>query len=215
MKILWFDSETTGLDAKLNDIITLAGILEIDGVIKERFDYKLRPFNPQNIEEQAMKVNGFTNEEVMAFPPAIEAKKALQTILSKYVDRFKKNKTMNDKILPAGQNVAFDVNFLGETWKKCGDNFLFAMLDYHKLDLFALTQILAVKGDLILPNLRLETVANHFEVAIKAHDALSDIEATREVFYKILNRIQYINPSEPIDIAQEHEPDDIINPLND
>jgi len=42
------------------------------------------------------------------------------------------------------------------------------------------------QGQLSLPNYKLQTVCEHFGVQIDAHDALSDIKATRELLQMIL-----------------------------
>jgi len=208
MNIVYLDSETTGLDEVENDIVTLAGIIEIDGVVKEEFDYKLRPFNPDNIEPEAMKINGFTKEEVMAFPPAIEAITDLENRLSKYVNRFKKAKTMEEKFVPAGQNVDFDIRFLSNTYKKAGNNYFFSMIDYHKLDLVGFSMWLKIKGFIDIPNIKLETMAKYFDVPIVAHNAMSDIQATREIILKILERLDFKPETAmcPVAIATD-EPD--------
>jgi exonuclease I len=43
------------------------------------------------------------------------------------------------------------------------------------------------KGEITLQNYKLETVAGHFGIELKAHDALSDVKATREIIRKVLS----------------------------
>ena len=62
MKILWTDTETSGLNSKENDILTLAGIIEIDNEVKEEFYLEIQPFNYDNISKQALEVNKLTLE---------------------------------------------------------------------------------------------------------------------------------------------------------
>lgn len=193
MKLLWNDTETTSLDAQKGDIISLAGMLEVDGKIVEEFDYRMKPFHPENITQEALDVNGFTKEEIMKFPHPSEAKKDLEKLMKKYVNPYKKNKMLDDKFIPAGQNVKFDTGFLQELWLRCNDKWYGSLISYQGVDLLSLTQILRLKKKLNTDNLRLETMANHFGVEIKAHDAKSDIQATREIFYKILNMIEITN----------------------
>jgi len=45
-------------------------------------------------------------------------------------------------------------------------------------------------GKLKLENYRLETSAKHYGIKINAHDALSDIEATRELILEIAKEIK-------------------------
>lgn len=191
MKIIWFDTETTGLDSKENDIISLSGYLEIDRKIVETFDYKMKPFNMKNISKEALDVNGFTLEQLESFPSPLVAKKDLEKRVKKYINPFKKNKSLNDRFVPAGQNVKFDTGFLEQLWTKCGDKWYGSLFSYQSLDLLSLTQIMRLKGILKTENLKLETMANHFGVKILAHDAQSDINATREIFYKIYDSITF------------------------
>lgn len=184
------DTETTGLFCDQHDIIALAGGLEVDGKIVENFNYKMKPLKLANITDEALEVNGFTREEIMTFPHPSEAKKDLEAKVRKYVNPFKKNKTIEDKFIPAGQNVKFDVGFLEKLWQNCGDKWYGSLFSYQGLDLLSLTQIMRLKGKLDTPNLKLATMAEHFGVEIKAHEALSDIVATRKIFYKIFNRIE-------------------------
>ena len=67
-KILYLDTETTGTDVRENDVIQFAGIIEIGGKIKETFDFKIRPFNLEKIDDSALSLNGFTLEGIKVFP---------------------------------------------------------------------------------------------------------------------------------------------------
>lgn len=191
MKLFWFDTETTGLENTDNDIITLAGMFDIDGEIVEEVEYKMKPLKPENITQEALDVNGFTKSEILTFPDPIETKRDLEKKIKKYINPFKKNKGIDDKFVPAGQNTQFDTGFLKALWTNCGDKWYGSLFSYQEVDLLSVTQILRLLKHLDTPNLKLETMANHFDVKIVAHDAKSDIQATREIFYKILNRFTY------------------------
>lgn len=186
MKILWFDVETTGLDAKENDIITFAGIVEIDGKIVDQIYLKMQPHNWDNIEQRALDVNGITREELKTFQTPQEAHKKLISFLSKHVNRYNKN----DKYQPSGYNVTFDMLFLAEFFKKCNDKYFGAWIDYHKLDVATLVMFFKLKGVLKLEKYRLAYVAEALGIPLKAHDAQEDILATREIFYQLLNKIE-------------------------
>ena len=57
----------------------------------------------------------------------------------------------------------------------------------------ALVFAMRYANKLTLENYRLETASKHFGIEINAHDALSDIEATRELILKIMEKIQWID----------------------
>ena len=51
-KLLWIDVETSGLSCVKNDILTIAGIIEIDGNIAEEFYFKCQPHDWNTINEE-------------------------------------------------------------------------------------------------------------------------------------------------------------------
>lgn len=185
-KIFWFDVESSGLDPVKNDILTLSGVLEIDGKIIKGINLKIQPFNYDNISKEALEVNGLTIEEIKTFDEPKVAYKKLVSFLNTCVNRYDKF----DKMIPAGYNVNFDVNFLFEFFKKCGDPYCGSYLDYHKLDVASLVLFFKIHGLFDFHGYKLEKVANQLEIPINAHDAKEDILATRKVYYKLMDKIE-------------------------
>ena len=110
MKLLFFDLETTGTYPGKHGIHQMSGMIVIDGEIKEKFDFKVRP-NPQaEILDEALEVAGVTRDQILAYPPMGEVyHQFVDGILAKYVDRY--NKT--DKFFLVGyNNASFDNQFL-------------------------------------------------------------------------------------------------------
>jgi DNA polymerase III epsilon subunit-like protein len=190
MKILWFDCETTGLNPIQNDIISLAMIIEIDGEVTDKLYLKIQPHSFENISDEALKINGFTREDLKTFLPPKEAHKQIATLLAKYVDKFKKFKTMEDKLIPAGYNVLFDIQFLSEFFKKCDDNYFGSFIDYHKLDVASIVLFLQMHKKIDIKGYKLINVAEYLQASIDAHNAESDIAVTRDIAYKLLNKIE-------------------------
>jgi len=193
MKILWLDCETTGLNPIENDVISLAMIIEINGEVKDKLYLKIKPVNPDKISDEALKINGFTREELQTFTEPKEAHKQIVTFFAKYVDKYKKFKTMEDKLIPAGYNVLFDIQFLSEFFKKVGDNYFGAFIDYHKLDVASLVLFLKMHKKINIKGYKLVDVAEYLQATIQAHNAESDIEVTREIAYKLLDKINIAN----------------------
>lgn len=184
MKVLYFDTETTGLDPVQNDIIELAGIVEINGEIKEEFNFFSQPFSYENVSQEALDIHGISIDTIKQFPAPDYLRIRLIKILGKYIDKYNRN----DKFYPAGQNVRFDIDFLEENFKKNHDIYFGSWFWRYKIDLYDLSAALHYKGILKIENLKLETLAKHFGVKLKAHDAMSDIRATREIIRIILDR---------------------------
>ena len=82
MKLLWLDTETTGLNKEKCDIIQLAGIVIINGEEKERFNFHCQPMNYETIEQEAMDKTGMTIEKLKTFPTPQETYKKFKEILT-------------------------------------------------------------------------------------------------------------------------------------
>ncbi len=182
MKTLWFDTETTGLDPKENDIVQIAALYEVDKEIVDKIQLQMQPINWGSVSEEALKVNGYTLDDLRGFMPADAAYCQLVKFLNKYIDRYNKA----DKLLSAGQNVRFDIDFLRQFFFKNNNQYFGAYFDYHALDLQAMTALLVRNKMLEVENFKLTTVAEAVGVDLgeNAHDAMNDIIATREVFIK-------------------------------
>jgi DNA polymerase-3 subunit epsilon len=184
MKVLYFDIEKTGLDPVKNDIIQLAGMVEINGETKEEFFLFSQPFSYENVEQGTLDVHGISIDTIKQFPAPDYLRIRLIKILGKHVDRY----NPMDKFYLAGQNIQFDLHFLEENFKKNNDIYFDSWFWRYCLDLYSLSTILRYKGILKTENLKLETLAKHFGIELKARDAMSDIRATREIIRMILDR---------------------------
>lgn len=188
MKILFLDTETTGLEPGTHGVVQVAGIVEVDGEVREEFDFLARPFPGQLYEAKALEVNRRTVEEIKGFPDPMEVHAKLKAIFKKYVDPYNRA----DKFVIAGQNIAFDYDMMEAFWQKCGDKYWYSWVDFRGLDIITATALFQAAGRFRLPNMRLETVAAHFGIPLKAHDALHDIRATREIYHRYVGMIKTI-----------------------
>ena len=190
-KLLWFDCETTGLDPKKHEIIQIAGIIEIDGIIVDQFDLRCAPENPENVESRALEVQGRTLEEVMAWP---SSKKMYEQVLAKF-DRHIDKLTITDKMLPCGHNVQFDIGFLNSLFRKNYNKFLFSYFMYAPIDTLVMTAICRMLGLANpvdkngKPINKLDALCDVFNIPRGGHDALGDIRSTRACGMKMIDLI--------------------------
>jgi DNA polymerase III subunit epsilon len=177
-KVLWLDTETTGLTAS-STIIQIAGIIVIDGKEMERFNLKCRPFKGSEINPEALEVTGLTEAEIMLYPDPVEQHQKLTEIFGKYINKFNKA----DKFILAGHNVSFDLAQMIRWFNKCNDKYLGSYIDFKRtLDtnqLFRAFQLAGVFPE--LENTKLSTIAEYFHIEFDAHDAVADVEATRKI----------------------------------
>ena len=175
MKILYFDTETTGLSDN-SAIIQIGGIIEIDGKIVKEFNIFSQPHEGADISKEALAINGITLEQIGIFQTCSSAYKELKNIFDMYIDKYDKN----DKFIVAGYNVEFDVKKLSSFFKNNNDNFLGSYIIYRGLDPLNWILPLQMLGKLpTLKNNKLSTWCEHFNIELEAHNALNDIRATK------------------------------------
>lgn len=184
--ILYFDTETTGTNSFNHEILQIAGLIEIDGKVVEKFEFQSRPLKINTIEPEALGVNGLTMDEILQYPEPAETFVKLMKIFEKYVDSRKRDKTAADKFYPGGQNVDFDVKFLRSFFYQNNNKFFGAYFNYDYVDLRMIMSFLKAFSIVSLPDLKLATIANFFFPGKKfdAHNAVADIEMTRDCILK-------------------------------
>lgn len=177
IKICHLDTETTGLDPERNGVIQIAGFIEINGVEKHGFNMNVCTFPADVIEQAALNVNGRTVEQIQSYKPPQVVHKALTDLFDKFVNKFDKT----DKMYLCGYNVGFDDNFMRAWFRKCGHEYYNSYFHGYKIDVLAIAMFLRSIGRLSTENLKLATVAKHYNIPIEAHTALGDVKASREL----------------------------------
>ena len=173
--LFFFDTETSGTDPERHAILQIAWLIDIGGEIVHEQVFDVLPAPDDELVLAALDVNNFTLERMRAGKSLSYVVAALKGVLDENIPL---------SFLPVGHNVNFDVSFLITAFKKT--NAYFRSIDFKRpLDTRALATYCAYRGLLETENYKLETLANHFSIPIDAHDALSDIRATRTLFYKL------------------------------
>ncbi len=185
-KLLFTDTETTGLDPKKNDIIQVSGIIVIDNVVQEEFDFRCQPFNYNSIRPEAVATHGITVEKMRTFEQPVAVYRKIHAVLEKYINRYDKK----DKFIAVGQKIQFDLDMLRCFFEKNGDTWFGSYVDRRAIDVLTFTQALRVKGLLKTETLKLEDVTKALGIDIgEAHNSLADIRATKAVFDKFMSMI--------------------------
>lgn len=181
-KILYFDVETTGRDPRRNDITQLSGIVEIDGKEVDSFNLRCQPFDFTTIEPEALEVTGVSLEQLKTFDTPQVMFKKLMAIFDRHIDKFNRE----DKFTPAGYNVRFDLDFLQQFFIKNGEKYgSGSYQNWRAVDGLPLVHFLCYAGLLKLEDYKLGTVCGYYGIPIEAHDAMSDIRATRNLLIAI------------------------------
>lgn len=190
-KLFFFDTETSGTEPAVNSIVQISGMIDIDGEVVEEFDIYSRPDEDTDlISEEALKVQGRTLEEVMLFPPAKEAKKKLEELFCRHVSKYDKT----DKLIPVAHNCRFDMGFLVQFWQRRGDNYLFSYLNSRRqIDTMSICTFITHLGFISPAGSKLNELCECLGINLdEAHNALSDIRATRELYYRLKRGLKWM-----------------------
>ena len=153
--VAWVDTETTGLNADIQEVIDVAVVFDRD--VAERFhiphltfpdgaDYayyssKVKPERMDLAEPKALEINGYTAEAWADAPSAASVVQVLQVLFK-------------DVVL-AGHNVPFDKGFLESMIQRTGSRFRFG---HHLVDTTTLAYARLVPAG--LEKLSLDSIRN-------------------------------------------------------
>jgi DNA polymerase-3 subunit epsilon len=187
IKILWLDTETTGLDSSKNNIWEIGLIAEINGKIVDQERFKFCPPDGTIYDDSAMKTSHITKEEIEKFHPEKDVFPFILNIVKKHLTAFSKF----DKWFVAGYRTHFDLDFLYKLFERNKQVLAFYIFgNYIDVSVLA-TQALMVQRDQ-MKDFKLGTVANFLGIKVdeneELHDALTDIKLTRDIYYHLLKK---------------------------
>lgn len=187
------DTETTGLDFSKQDMIQIAivplnancqPLKELNGNKIYPFYHNLKPRFPENVDRQAMSVNGLDLDELsrkgLGYFEAAE-------MFEEWFARL--GIAEGKKILPLGHNYAFDKNWIAD-W--LGPEHYNHYFHYHHRDsmvaaLYANDRAVFRHEMAPFPKVNLQYIAQILGVqTARGHDALSDCLTTAEVYRRLL-----------------------------
>ena len=182
-KVLYCDVETTGTNPAKHGIIQIGAIIEVDGVVVEECNLKCAPHEGAAISPDALAISGTERSELENRMTSLEAYTKFRHFLSRHIEQYDRE----DKCYPAGYNIHFDLNFIQAWFRHHGDKYgIGSFINWRMLDPLPLLFIKDFTRQMTLSDYRLETVCRHFGIELHAHDAMSDIRATRELLLKLL-----------------------------
>lgn len=189
MILLYIDTETTGLDTATCSIWQLSGYISDTATgASDSFDYKMHPYRNEIISEEAAAKTGATQEELDSYPSQSEVFSNFTTLLSKYVDL----EDWNQRVIPVGYNVSFDLDFLKSWFTFNNSTTLFSKNIYFPgIDVMYLAAYYLLGERSKMRNFQLSTVYEKLigKPLSNAHNAMADIDATKELLNTIVGKL--------------------------
>lgn len=179
---VFYDLETTGTDVRKHSIHQIAGLIEINDKVVDKFNILSRPHPKALYDEGALKACRKTQDELMTYPEMNIAHKEFKAILGKYIDPFdNKQKAWNVGF----NNRYFDDVFLRAWFKQNGDEFIGSWFWTDTLDTLVLASQYLINRRVNMPSFKLKRVAKELGIVVeesKLHDASYDVELTRAIY---------------------------------
>lgn len=183
-KVFYFDTETDGLDPRVHSPWSIAVIIDIPNRPPVEHEFKCQPLSPQHSSQQAFDVCGVTAAEIAALPTPFEVMPLFIEMLSRYIDRF----DPNDKFIMVGYNTHFDKDMLFNWFRVLGQGYFHSWFHKYYLCMYNFMSFCRFFCPRLraLQKLKLGHVCEFLNIPIDAHDAMSDIRATRELAHRFL-----------------------------
>ena len=168
------DIETTGLNPRIHEILSIAVIVTADDKILTEWEMKIKPKKIENADKKALEINGYTPE---GWKDAIDLELALLPI----ADLFSK------PILFIGYNPGFDLSFIRTALEAHG----------HKLRRLRMIDVMTLVHEHLygqgLNKMSLDSVRAYLGISVlNSHTALKDARDTKLV-YDMLSRCCWIH----------------------
>lgn len=173
-KLFAVDVETTGLDPQKNSIVAI-GAVDIE-TPERTFYIECRAFDGAEIEDGALKVNGFTREQIEAQEQSHDGA----------IDRFFAWLTQDgDTPVMVAHNAGFDKSFVAHAANRagCKNPFSFRTIDIHSIVYMHLLRTGAVIPSQLSLNKCLESFGLDREP--DPHNALTGAKCNQVLFKKV------------------------------
>lgn len=207
LKLLCFDTETTGLDPTQHEIVQLSGCIatgETAGSMEPRswFDFRARPDHPDRASPEALAVTGYyTLAEMASWPRRDTMYQMFIDLLGKHVDKFDKQ----DKLQPFGYNVDFDMRHLSEFARTFDPKYgIGSYAGWHKLDVLARLHWSLFASGQSVASRKLSAICEIYHIGLRAHDSLEDIRATMRLANE-LKFCRFVGDLEPFDVIRNYQ----------
>jgi DNA polymerase-3 subunit epsilon len=188
MKLVFLDIETTGIPSPASGLIQIAGTIEIDGSVKEVFNFRIRPFPEDVVTDEALTVNGASRAELAVYDDPARVFEQFVALLGKYVDRYDRS----DKFHFVAYNARFDADHLRAWFEKCGDRYFGSWFWHPVIDVMGLAAVVLMRERAEIGDYKLVTVAEVMGLHVDedaVHDAMYDAEITRHLFHWLLEQM--------------------------
>ena len=176
--ILVFDVETTGVDPRVHQIVSIGALLldrtTLEPVKSMSTLVQLLPEAFARANHKSMQIHGLTLSQLEVAPTPAE-------VVTQFLDTF------GADVYFCGWNVCFDTQFLRALFDQAGRLKDFDTFRYHRLDLWSVLELAWLRGLLLAPPDSLSIACGLFGIRRPSvHDAMEDARVSALILKKTL-----------------------------
>lgn len=177
--LIFIDVETTGLDPANHSIIQLSGIIKAEGEERE-FDFRMAPYKGDRMTQIAIDKTGLNDDIISTYPDQTIAYSAFIALLNEY----NIGSSYANKAPFVGYNSEFDMRFIRDWFEFNHDTKFGYRFWWPDIDVARLAALYLMPSRPTMRGFKLTDVYSKIfgEVYNGAHDAMSDIIATKRLF---------------------------------
>jgi DNA polymerase III epsilon subunit-like protein len=182
-ELIFFDTETGGLDPEKFDIIEMAAVrIDAAGNVVAQYSDKICPTLP--VDPKAAQINGYSEE---SWKNAVSFENALETLKTAIL------RNRSKSYILVAYNEKFDQAFFRSACKRIGEEMPFEGRRW--VDPMHMAWPLLVAG--VVPNLKLGSLVKYFGVSPdNLHTALGDTIALAQVYERMMKRYTLVTEAE-------------------
>jgi DNA polymerase III epsilon subunit-like protein len=188
-KLIFIDTETTGVVRERHEIVQLAAIVtnEDASEVLDEINISIRPEMVDTIDPAAIAVCHKTVDDLLANEYSMkEAHKVFCEFLGKHINKYDRT----DKGQFVAYNSPFDEDFVRLLFDRCGDDYYGSWFWNPSLCVMREFAFLIRDNRHKIENFRLCTICEFLDIEFDedndAHDALYDVRKTIEIFKKLI-----------------------------
>lgn len=186
MKVVWCDTETTGLKPEESGAFQIAMLYKFGADKKKMWErvFYLNPIDEEKgifYHDEAAKTHGISRETIESYDKPDTVLPKIATFLNEYGRGFD-TKNKFEKLTFAGYNCKFDWEHIDALFKRYTDYKMSDFFESRMIDVYAQVKRATDMGKINTVNQKLGTVCKSLNVPLEnAHNALGDISATRKL----------------------------------
>lgn len=179
--LIFIDTETGGTDPDVHSLLQIGYVIDVDKdtILKNELNISRHNYIAT---KEALSINNIDLDMIR------EIGKSEDIVASTLVTHV--HRTCSEKPTVVGHNVNFDINFLKKLFKRTGYDYD-GTFSYRVVDTMSILRALNDAGVIPSSACNSKGAFEYFGIDNKnAHTALSDAEATRELYYKIITLLE-------------------------